>query len=138
MKIKISKTSMVGEIKNQFSAAYPFLKLEFLIRPKLSSGQPHPMIAPDNTMLSNIAANMKEGAIVLDDTTTVGELEAFFRNHVLDVQVFRQSDHLWLETTMTDRWTLEKQNTHGKEISEFKRVLMPATRYGNDIAGDAN
>ena len=35
----------------------------------------------------------------------------------LAVQVFRRSGNLWLETTMTDNWTLRQQNEHGREIS---------------------
>jgi hypothetical protein len=137
MKMEILKTSTVGEIKRPFSSAYPFLKLEFLIHPKLSGDGRHPVIAPDNTTLGNIEPMMKEGAIVVNDFTTVGELESFFCNHLLDVQVFRRSENLWLETTMTDGWSLQKQNNHGKEISEFKHVSKPGRNYESGIMGDA-
>jgi hypothetical protein len=35
--------------------------------------------------------------------------------------VFRKSGNLWLETTMTDDWTLQQQNDHGYEISTGKK-----------------
>ena len=137
MQIKILRTTMVYEIKRQFTSTYPFLKLEFLIPPQLPVGSRHPVIAPDNTRLRSIQPFLKEGAIVVNDMTTVGELESFFRNHLLDVQVFRRSSNLWLETTMTDGWSLHKQNNHGKEISEFKYVSGRGSKLENDVANGA-
>lgn len=136
MKIKISRSSMVYEIKKQFSSEYPFLKIEFLIPPHFPTGGRHPVIAADNTRLGNIQPHLKEGAIVVNDMTTVGELESYFRNHLLDVQVFRRSANLWLETTMTDKWALQKQNNHGREISDFKFVPNSGNSV-NDLAIDA-
>lgn len=136
MKIKISRRTMVYEIKKQFNSEYPFLKVEFLIPPNIPTGGRHPVIAADNTRLGSIQPRLKEGAVVVDDMTTVGELESYFRNHLLDVQVFRRSANLWLETTMTDSWTLQKQNSHGREISDLK--YLPT--YGNaenDLANGA-
>lgn len=134
MKINICRQCIVGKIKRQFNAQYPFLKIEFLIRPNPMLGRRHPIIAPDNMKLERVQPRMREGAIVINDLTTVGELESFFHNHLLEVQVFRQSENLWLETTMTDKWSLAKQNGHGKEISEFNYMLKPRRDYGNDIA----
>lgn len=136
MIIKVSKKSLVGQIKRQFNSEYPFLKIEFIISPHVTTGR-HPVIAADETRLENIQPIMKEGAIVMNQTITVSELGSFFHNHSLDVQVFRRSDNLWLETTITDAWTLEKQNTHGREISEFKHASNAARNYNRGIAGDA-
>ena len=136
MKLNVTKNTTAGEINRQFRSAYPFLKLEFLIMPDVQSVSKHPVIATDNTRLGSIRPTMKEGAIVINDNTTVGELEMFFRNHMLDVQVFRQSSNLWLETTMTDKWSLEKQNSHGKEISEFKLNTTPDSDLDYNLAND--
>ena len=35
----------------------------------------------------------------------------------LSAQVFRRSGNIWLETTITDYWTLKQQNEHGREIT---------------------
>jgi hypothetical protein len=136
MNIKILRSSIVGEIKRQFSSDYPFLKLEFLMPQRLPTGGKHLVITNANSRLGDIQPRMREGAIVVNNKTTVGELEKFFSNHLLDVQVFRRSENLWLETTMTDGWTLENQNSHGKEISEFKHISNKRN-YFNDIANDA-
>jgi hypothetical protein len=49
---------------------------------------------------------------------SVAELEQQFSDvYGLSVQIFRQSGKAWLETTVTDKWTLEKQNEQGKALS---------------------
>jgi hypothetical protein len=61
----------------------------------------------------------RNGTIELSDYMTVGELENILRTEFgLSAQVSRKSGILWLETTMTDKWTLKQQNDHGKELSE--------------------
>jgi hypothetical protein len=46
------------------------------------------------------------------------ELEAMFTNYyALKTQVFRKSGKIWLETTVTDAWTLEEQNSQGETIT---------------------
>ena len=51
----------------------------------------------------------------------VKDLERIFKDQFsLAMQVFRKSGNLWLETTMTDNWTLQQQNDHGREISTVK------------------
>ncbi|MBL7696899.1 MAG: hypothetical protein JNK79_02030 [Chitinophagaceae bacterium] len=136
MKIKILRDSRVGEIKKQFNTKYPFLKLEFLTRRRLPKGPEKQILVSDNRKLSEIKSDFKEGAILVSDSTTVNELEGFFRNHLLDVQVFRRSNDLWLETTMTDSWSLVKQNSHGKEITESRHASRAQSRFDNEELSD--
>ena len=50
---------------------------------------------------------------------TVTDLEQNFSDvYGLSIQVFRKSGDVWLETTITDGWTLEKQNEQGKMLSQ--------------------
>jgi hypothetical protein len=52
---------------------------------------------------------------------TVSNLEQKFRDvYGLSVQVFRRSGKAWLETTFTDGWTLEEQNSQGEDLSKLK------------------
>jgi hypothetical protein len=41
------------------------------------------------------------------------------------VQVFRKSGKVWLETTVTDGWTLEEQNLQGEALSNTKSKNAP-------------
>ena len=65
------------------------------------------------------------------------ELEKIFKDQFgLAVQVFRKSGNLWLETTMTDNWTLQQQNNHGKEISAGNNKNNVTTDF--DLNRDAD
>jgi hypothetical protein len=62
---------------------------------------------PDNT---NILA--------LDGEMRVADLESGFLSiYGLVVQVLRKSGKVWLETTLTDNWTLNEQNKQGEALS---------------------
>ena len=137
MKIKVSRKMSVGEIQEQFNSQYPFLKLEFLMPRRVQASGQHLIMGHNHLKLENIQPAMKEGGMVVNNLTTVGEVESFFHNHLFDVQVFRRSGNLWLETTMTDGWTLEKQNNHGKEISEFRNISSHGRNYQNGLANGA-
>jgi len=76
------------------------------------------LIAQNRSLKDAWSRKKEEGELDIPDTLTVGELENLFMDRFgLSVQVFRRSGNLWLETTMTDNWTLKQQNDHGKEIS---------------------
>ena len=54
----------------------------------------------------------------IEPTMTVASFEQTLLNQFgIAAQVFRKSGNLWLETTMTDQWSLAQQNEHGREIS---------------------
>jgi len=121
MKIIIEGSRPLQDVQNEFNLAYPFLKIEFF--------RPH-----NGTAVAASASNMLkhslkvsearrvqyDGAIEVDDYTKVSDLEKEFRDkYGLNIQVFRKSGNVWLETTMSDDWTLHRQNEHAKEISTF-------------------
>ena len=120
MLLEISKDKTIHDIQQDFNLRFPFLKLEFYKPADPAVAKKH---LPQYTLLS--AAGLKDGNAIMEvvNDMTVAELEKKFRNEYgLDVQVSRKSGLLWLETTMTDNWSLEKQNEHGKEISITPKV----------------
>ena len=55
---------------------------------------------------------------------TVSTLEnELWKNFGLSAQVFRKSGNLWIETSLTDSWTLEQQNREGFEMSSSHKNL---------------
>lgn len=119
MHLYIEANRLIGDIQNEFNKMFPFLKIEFfknksLLRSDFSSNQ----IIPHNRKIGEGQLAMKDGEIEIDKEMKVIELEKHFRDQFnLSVQVFRKSGNLWLETTMTDNWTLQQQNNHGRELS---------------------
>ena len=117
MNIQIRKSKEIGEVQKDFTNAYPFLKLEFY---RNTTGRLGSTIRQNliKSVLLNEAGNHKEGDLELTDSMTVGQLEqSFYDKFGMMVQVSRKSGTIWLETTMTDNWTLKQQNEHGRELS---------------------
>jgi len=118
MKLYILSNRTISDVQHDFNAAYPFLKIEFYkqIMGRSGSAIRQKII---KTSLLNAAGVRRDGELELTDLMTVGQLENFFLDRFeIAVQVSRKSGILWLETTMTDNWTLKQQNDHGKELSE--------------------
>lgn len=58
------------------------------------------------------------GEVSIHGNQKVSTLESNFHDTFgLNVQVFRKSANLWLQTTVTDEWTLSQQNETAKEFS---------------------
>lgn len=115
----------IKEVQEDFTNAFPYLKIEFFRNGEVRKDR-YPaqmMIAHNRTLKEAWVRKKTEGTFSLSETMTVSDLENKFLDHYgLSVQVFRRSGNLWLETTMTDNWTLRQQNEHGKEISTpFRR-----------------
>jgi hypothetical protein len=119
MILKIEPDKTIALIQQQFNTAFPFLKIEFLKNGKtLQRMYPTQQLVNKEATLAAARLTSVQGELLVADTMTVKELEQdFFDSFGLTVQVFRKSGRLWLETTMTDNWTLKQQNQHGKEIS---------------------
>lgn len=117
MRLKISKNSTVGELKQEFNSHYPYLKLEFLPQYNIATAKGE-RVADDSSTLSSITAHLMENGILVHDLMKVSDLQSKFKKHNLNVQIYRLSGKVWMETNMTDRWSLKKQNDLAKEISD--------------------
>jgi hypothetical protein len=121
MLLSIYPEKKISEVQKEFSEEFPFLKLEFF-KNGMTRKESYPahLQIPQSKMIQE-AWNLKrgEGKMEIKEEMTVAELENLFMDRYnLSVQVFRRSGNIWLETTMTDNWTLRQQNEHGKEISD--------------------
>ncbi len=120
MHLVINANKLIKDVQQEFTSAFPYLKIEFFRNGEVRKDRyPATMLIAQNRSLKDAWSRKKEeGELDIPDTLTVGELENLFMDRFgLSVQVFRRSGNLWLETTMTDNWTLKQQNDHGKEIS---------------------
>jgi hypothetical protein len=121
MKIKINDSRKIFAIQKEFNSFFPYLKLEFFSRPHTSGGaSSKKFITHNSKSLLECRAIHKNGTITLTPNMTVSDLEQHFKDvYGLNAQVFRRSGKAWLETTITDKWTLQEQNAQGKELSEM-------------------
>jgi hypothetical protein len=114
--MEIKKTDTIKEIQMRFNSAYSHLKLKFYSKAhddfKGSSGRDE---VDSEALLGKVNPDIKDGTIDISESVTVQQLENNLEeNFGLHAQVFRKSNHLWLQTSATDDWTLGEQQRKGK------------------------
>lgn len=119
MILRILRNREIKDLQNDFTEAYAYLRIEFYkknVSLKLQVSNAKKRF--DNSITIGAAGSINEGEIVLEETMTVSQLENIFRDKFgLLIQLSRKSGIIWLETTMTNNWTLKQQNDHGRELS---------------------
>lgn len=138
MKLHIAPNSLISDIQKEFNKAFPFLKIEFFNNKSFSRTEfSAQQIIAANRRIGDTQLAIKDGDIQINEEMKVIELERLFKEKFkLAVQVFRKSGNLWLETTMTDNWTLQQQNNHGREISTGRSNIKNEDDY--DLTRDAD
>lgn len=120
MKIILRSERTIKDVKEEFNRVYPFLKIEFFTKnfiPGENSSQSEQM--DPSTELIDITGVLREGAIDIDPTDTIKEVEhKFLHQYGLPVHIYRKQNGVWLETAVTDDLTLQEQNTWGREASK--------------------
>jgi hypothetical protein len=118
MKLRITPNRLISDVQKDFNSAFPFLKIEFFQNRNLQPAFTFQQMLPHSKRIVEGQHALTDGDVEISSTMTVKDLEKIFQDQFsLAVQVFRRSGNLWLETTMTDGWTLGLQNQHGLEIS---------------------
>ncbi len=119
MKIKIDNNSKISSIQEEFNAAFPFLRIEFFSEPSQPGGTSLvKVIKSQGRTLNECRTVHNKNSVSITPDLSVADLDQLFRNNYgLGVQVFRKSGKAWLETTVTEGWTLEEQNRQGEALS---------------------
>lgn len=132
--MKISSESKVKDVFNQFNQVFPFLRLEFYKSAhEDSEGSKIDDQVSHETLLKNLNPNINETTFDIDPQMSVADFEQMIReNFGLNVQVFRKSASIWLQTTATDAWSLEKQNGKG-ERSTVDYDIQPVEMKDFDL-----
>lgn len=112
----ISAQTKVQEVFNQFNKLFPFLRLEFYKTPHDDNqGSRIQDQVSHERLLGELNPLIEKGDFEVDPQMTVADFEAMMHEKFnLNVQVFRKSAGIWLQTTATDGWSLEKQNGKGE------------------------
>ena len=118
MELTIKGNLTIQQVQSNFSAAFPYLKLEFFDAPyKSNVALTRDKVIKHDRKLADIKRMHTEGTIAINPADKVGDFENnMWKQFGLSVQVFRKSGNLWIETSLTDSWTRERQNQEGKEM----------------------
>jgi len=127
MYLRITPNRLISDLQKDFNNAFPFLKIEFFQnRNQQLPAFTFQQILPQHKRIVDGQTSITDGDIEISPATKVKDLEKIFKDQFcLAAQVFRRSGNLWLETTMTDDWTLGQQNEHGREISTDSKKYDP-------------
>lgn len=133
MEILINNEKTLGEVQKAFNEEFPYLKIEFFETPHTRK-QPSPKskMYSNTKKIGGIRSAKTDCVVTFNGKTTVTELEEYFwKSGDLSIQVFRKSGKLWIETSLTDSWTLEQQNDEGKEFT-YNKLHPPAKELDLD------
>lgn len=112
----ISDDLTLKDIQLDFSRLFPNLKIIFYSgHHAVEEGSPATAEIDEDKTIGEVRSIHTETAdLTIDENLTVGELEQLFdHKYGLNIQVFRKSGKLWMQTTATDNWTLSEQNRKG-------------------------
>lgn len=120
MKIRIEAGKTLGKVQEEFTKTFPYLKIEFVSNGIVSKELSLTYVNGHDKENEYNKVAYKNSFIILTDNITVKELVYQFKEFFnLSVKVQRKSDGHWVETTLTENWTLSKQNLEGKNLANF-------------------
>jgi len=113
--MKINPELSIEALISEFSNQYPGLKMELYSQShEEGENSAQSAIIDHQQKLGDVNPEIDSSDLMIDPQMTVAELEGKFKDiYGLNVQVFRRSNQLWLQTSATDNWTLEVQNRKG-------------------------
>ncbi|GAB1445086.1 MAG: hypothetical protein KF860_00485 [Cyclobacteriaceae bacterium] len=114
--LKIDEHKSVRDFQKEFTQLFPFLKIEFY---KSSVGEGGNKSQKTNILLApNYVLGKKTISINIDRTTTVAELKAIISEKTgVACLVYRKSGTIWIEISLTEDWTLDRQNHEAELIN---------------------
>ena len=126
-KISISNDSRIRDIQQEFSACYPFLKIEFYATGSQAKNGRSTLLDPI-TSLKNLA-NVNPGTIDINRNRTVAEVSQYLQGILgVIVKVCRKSGNVWNTISLSDGWTLQSQNTAAEFICSEVAINEPSVK----------
>ena len=111
------------DIQKEFNRKFPFLKIEFYSGQHApGEGSPIKERLDSQQTIGAVRTAHQEGNLQIRTNMQVSKFEQlFYEKYGLNVQVFRKSGNLWMQTTSTDSWTLAEQNRKGGSSEQHYR-----------------
>lgn len=120
MEIHINDSRTILDVQREFNKEFPYLKIEFFGLPypnsNVTSLKSH--IYTGDRKLAQCRKMHHEGKLNVSGSLSVANLEReLWEKFGLSALVFRKSGKLWIETSLTESWSLDKQNAEGLDWS---------------------
>ena len=122
MKIILLSHKTLGEVKEEFTSIYPFLKIEFF---KKDRDLPEAEQVKYEEVLSTELSDDNGASVNIKPCDTVKQVEQKFNClYGLPAHIFRKQNDNWYDTAITDDLTLQEQNIWGREASKPLKIKM--------------
>jgi hypothetical protein len=114
MDLLVDYQMKVKDLVRKFNEIYPYLRLEIFAKGEEISNAAH------DCSLSEITKKKLPVNFKLSPELKVSEVEElFWKSMGLQVSVLRKSGTTWLEASYSNYWSLDRQNTLGREMGNF-------------------
>lgn len=111
MKLEIKADQRIGEFREAFNTLFPRLSVRLFTQAhEEGEGSPVTELVADDRKLDEWLKAKGSATIEIRPEMTISEFESTLESYGLHAQVFRRSGSLWLETTQSDSWTLDRAN----------------------------
>ena len=113
--LQISDKIKLKELKAAFNEKFPHLKIEFFSEEhEKGEASTYKSMYDDDLYLKDIRTVHNEGELSINGHIKTSTFEQTFKEkYGINVQVWRRSGNMWLQTTTTDDWTLSEQEKKG-------------------------
>lgn len=129
--MKIYNSKQLKTLQADFNKRFPYLKIEFFKKPHPYGINSNEIERLDPELTVGDVRKMENvGKLVMDGSIPVGVFEKMLEDRFgLFVQVYRNSYGKWLQTWVTDIWTLDEQNNRGKILSQLSRPSFDSVKF---------
>lgn len=114
--LTIDERISVGDFQKEFNSIFPFLKIE-LYKP---SREQHEEVGTKAMSILSPGDKMGSSAkrIEISSLTTVAQLKKMLSEKLgINSLIYRKSGSMWIETSLTEDWTLERQNHEAEQMN---------------------
>lgn len=119
MNLEINHHYKIAKVQENFQRYFPYLKIEFYSkRHGIEEGSIKYYQLHNEFTIGEAQEHPKDGILHITPEIKVKDLEQLFQDTFeLNIQVFRLSGKVWIQTTATDHLTLAEQNKIAMEMS---------------------
>ena len=117
MKLKLDKSTKSSDVKATFMDNYEGLKIEFFGHSHVQEeGSPKKDMIEGGALLGDLNPSFEAQEVEIDGEMSVNQVEDYFESNLgFHIQVFRKMNISWIETTATDKYTLNDQMRLSRE-----------------------
>jgi hypothetical protein len=119
LNIAVNDRRKLFTIKEEFNKTFPYLKIEFFAKSQTVGGSPSKKLIAYSKTIGECRTLHNKGQLIITPNMTVAEMESYFSDVFgITIHVFRKSGKVWLDTSVTNGWTLAEQNRQGEMLSK--------------------